>query len=98
MANEEKLRRSGMEPPSNLILESRERLSVSGVTDVESFDENLVSMETSEGMLTVRGSGLHVTRLNLENGELALAGEISALEYDERASARAGLFSRLFGG
>lgn len=97
MGIEEKPRRSGAELPNNLILESRAHLSVTGVTDVESFDENAVSMETSEGMLTVRGSGLHVEKLNLENGELALAGEISSLEYEDRASARGGLLAKLFG-
>lgn len=97
MAMEEKPRRTGAELPNNLILESREHLSISGVADVESFDENLVSMETSEGMLTVRGSGLHVEKLNLENGELALAGEITSLEYEDRAPARGGLFAKLFG-
>lgn len=95
--NEEKTRKIGAELPNNLILEGRAKLSVSGVMDVESFDETVVQMETTEGMLTVRGSGLHMEKLNLENGELALAGEISALEYDDRVSSRTGLLARLFG-
>ncbi len=97
MTNEEKLRRTGAEMQNNVILEGRARLSVSGVVDVESFDETLVLMETSDGMLSVRGSGLHMEKLNLENGELALVGEITALEYDDRVSARTGLLARLFG-
>lgn len=97
MAADDKTRRASVELPGNLILEGRARLSVSGVMDVESFDETLVLMETSDGMLSVRGSGLHMEKLNLENGELALVGEISALEYDDRVSARTGLFARLFG-
>ncbi|NCB29564.1 MAG: sporulation protein YabP [Clostridia bacterium] len=97
MPSEDKARRAGAELPNNLILESRARLSVTGVVDVENFDETVVSMETSEGMLTVRGSGLHVEKLNLENGELALAGEIASLEYEERTNARGGLLAKLFG-
>lgn len=95
MINEEKTHGANM--PNHLILESRERLSVSGVVDVESFDETVVVMETSEGMLTVRGSGLHVSKLNLENGELSLAGQVTAMEYDDRLPGRIGLLARLFG-
>lgn len=94
MANEEKMRAVG---GHTLILEGRERLSLTGVTDVQSFDEELIAMETAEGMLSVRGTGLHVERLSLENGELTLTGEVRALEYDDNIAARGGLFSRLFG-
>lgn len=97
MAIEEKGRRTEMQSQNHVILENRERLSVSGVTDVESYNENDVTMQTSMGMLIVRGSNLHIEKLNLESGELAVMGEISALEYEDRPSARGGLFARLFG-
>lgn len=97
MANEEKLRRAGGELPHNLILEDRAKLSVSGVTDVENFDENTISMVTTEGVLVVRGSDLNVEKLNLENGELLIRGQIDSVEYEDRTSARTGLFGKLFG-
>ncbi|MFR1150324.1 MAG: YabP/YqfC family sporulation protein [Butyricicoccus sp.] len=71
MAQEERSR----EMPHSVILEGREKLTISGVTDVHSFDEEQVLLETVRGMLVVRGQGLHVERLQLEAGELII-GEI----------------------
>ena len=59
MAQEERSR----EMPHSVILEGREKLTISGVTDVHSFDEEQVLLETVRGMLVVRGQGLHVERL-----------------------------------
>lgn len=94
MANDDKARGAGAH---TLVLEGRGRLSLTGVTDVQSFDEELITMETCEGVLAVRGEGLHVERLSLENGELVLTGQVQALEYDEGAPTRGGLLSRIFG-
>ena len=44
----------------NLILEDRQKLSMSGVTDVESFNDTEISLYTSLGELSIRGKGLHV--------------------------------------
>ena len=94
MAAEERNR----EMPHTVILEGREKLSISGVVDVQSFDEEQVLLETVRGMLLVRGQGLHIERLQLEAGELLVQGEVSLLEYDDSVQPRGGLFSRLFGG
>ena len=80
--------------PHNVILENREHLSVSGVSEVISFDENQVSLVTSMGILTVGGQQLHVEKLNLEVGEIAIAGQIEAMVYEELR--RRGFWSRLF--
>ena len=69
---------------------------MTGVTDVTTFDENAIAMETGEGTLTVRGENLHVERLSLDQGELCLTGEVQSLEYDDTTGARGGLFARLF--
>ena len=84
--------------PHTVILEGREKLSISGVVDVQSFDEDQVLLETVRGMLVVRGQGLHVERLQLEAGELIVEGEVGCLEYDDSVQPRGGFFSRLFGG
>ena len=86
------------EMPHTVILEGREKLSISGVVDVQSFDEDQVLLETVRGMLVVRGQGLHVERLQLEAGELIVEGEVGCLEYDDSVQPRGGFFSRLFGG
>ena len=80
-----------------VILEGREKLSVSGVVDVQSFDEEQVLLETVRGMLVVRGQGLHVERLQLEAGELIVQGEIGLMEYDDSVQPRGSLLGRLFG-
>ncbi|MDY3617900.1 sporulation protein YabP [Agathobaculum sp.] len=93
MAGEERMK----DMPHTIILEGREKLSVSGVIDVQSFDEEQVLLETVRGMLVVRGQGLHVERLQLEAGELIVEGEVGCLEYDDSVQPRGGWLSRLFG-
>ena len=93
---EEKNRRT--EWPHNVILEDRSRLSVSGVEDVASFDENAVVLYTSHGLLTVRGTALRVDKLSIEGGELNIEGTVDALQYQDEQPARegGGFWSRLF--
>ena len=85
------------EMPHSIILEDRKKLSVNGVTDVENFDETMIIMQTSKGILTVRGENIHIDKLNLESGELALNGEIYSIDYEDKIVSKGGLFSRMFG-
>ncbi len=80
-----------------LELDGRERLVVSGVEDVERFDENGIVMSTSAGILTVTGEGLHIGKLSLDGGELHVDGRIDSLAYEEPALGGGGLLRRLFG-
>ena len=82
--------------PHQLILEDRRALTVSGVSDVDSFDEVTVTVDTDMGELTVKGEGLHINRLNIETGELTLEGSIQSLTYAEVPSRSGGFFGRLF--
>ncbi len=93
MANDEKYKKA--EVPHTLILEQRSRMSVSGVENVESFDENEVIMYTNQGMLTVSGSDLRIERLTLDGGELGIEGHINGMKYEE-VREKGGVFSRLF--
>ena len=77
-------------------LEQRERLLITGVEDVAGFDENLVVLTTALGELTVRGQGLHMEKIDLDAGQLALRGKLSELSYDDNAPS-GGWWSRLFG-
>ena len=81
--------------PHNIIIENRSKMSISGVSDVENFDENTVVLYTNRGLLTVRGAGLHIERLSLETGELAVEGTIDGIEYSEE-TVNGGFWSRLF--
>lgn len=83
--------------PHGLTLESRQKAVVTGVESVDSFNEQMVVLATTAGTLTLLGAQLHVSRLNLEDGQLLVEGEIDALEYDDRrAAGRGSLLSRLF--
>lgn len=70
-------------PVHNIILEGRKKLSVSGVTDVDRFDENTVLLYTSMGEMTVCGTDLHVNALSVESGEMDVEGDISAIFYGD---------------
>lgn len=83
----------------NLILENRERLSISGVIDVESFNDESVIVDTELGVLIVRGADLHINKLNLDSSELSIEGDIVSCEYSDRDGSRSkgsGFFARMF--
>ena len=85
------------EAAHHIILEEREQLSVSGVEEVESFDENTIVMLTNRGTLIVRGEELHIEKLSLDGGDLKVEGTIDSLTYEDRGRDReGGLFARLF--
>ena len=70
----------------SVTLDRRENISVTGVLDVISFDEEAIVIDTELGILILKGAGLHVNKLNLDNGELEIDGEITALNYEESHS------------
>lgn len=80
-----------------LELVGRERLTVSGVEDVDRFDETGIVMSTSAGMLVISGEELHIGKLALDGGELHVDGRIDSVSYEEDTQGRGGFFSRLFG-
>jgi len=75
----------------------REHLTVSGVEDVERFDETGIVMSTSAGTLVITGEDLHIGKLSLDGGELHVDGRIDSLAYEDEGVGRGGLFGRLFG-
>ena len=87
--------RPGADVLHHIILEGREQLTVSGVEEVESFDENSIVMDTIKGVLIVRGENLHIEKLSLDGGDLKVEGSIDSLTYEERRNAQGGLFARL---
>ncbi len=82
--------------PHSLILEDRKSLVVTGVSDVDSFDEETITVYTDYGELTVKGKLLHVSKLSVETGELILDGQILSLTYTESKSNGTSLLSKLF--
>ena len=69
--------------PHKLQLSERKTLSMTGVTEVVSFDETCVVLQTSLGLLIVQGQQLSLKNLSLDGGQVAVDGTISALSYEE---------------
>ena len=86
----------GLQQPHKLSLDERKKLTVSGVGEVVSFEENAVVLRTSRGTLLVRGQDLHLKTLSLDGGQVAVDGTVTALIYEEPRR-EGGFFSRLLG-
>ena len=82
--------------PHNIVLEDRKHLTVSGVKDVDSFDEMNIVALTTLGEMTVNGTNLRINRFSTDVGELAIDGDICAITYSENAREQGGFFSRIF--
>ena len=70
----------------NLILENRGKLSISGVLDVLSFDDQVVMVETELGLLKVKGENLRINKLSIDTSEVMVEGTISLLSYSNKES------------
>ena len=82
--------------PHKLTLNERSSLSMTGVTEVVSFDDSTVILHTALGTLVVQGRDLQLKTLSPDGGQVAVAGNVSALIYEEPRSS-ASLWHRLFG-
>ncbi|MEG6520646.1 sporulation protein YabP [Desulfotomaculum sp. 1211_IL3151] len=71
-----------------LTIEGRKTLQLEGVQHVGSFDEQEITLDTNMGFLQLRGEGMHITHLNLDEGSLVVEGYINGLEYIEGKSTR----------
>ena len=85
----------GLPAPHHVVIEDRKSLTVSGVEDVERFDENTIVLSTSRGAMVVAGENLHIEKLSLDGGDLEVDGDIDSVSYEEENVARGGFLSRL---
>lgn len=69
----------------NLILESREKLNITGALDVLSFDDQIVIVQTHLGLLTVKGEDLRISKLNIDSEEVIVDGNISSMGYSDKS-------------
>ena len=83
--------------PQRIELSGRDSLTVSGVEDVDRFDETEIVMNTSLGVLVVTGDSLHIGKLSLDGGELQVDGRVEALTYEEQQAPRGSWLTRLLG-
>ena len=83
----------------NLVLENRQKLSISGVIDVLSFDDQVVIVETELGLLTIKGENLRINKLSIDTSEVVVEGEIYNLAYSENNlndKKTSGIFNKIF--
>ena len=91
---EEKLGRKHM-----LTLIDRERLSITGVTEVFSFDEEVIELETGKGYLDIKGDGLHIIKMNIDDGEVIVEGTVEEMIYHSnqgQGKKKGAIMSKLF--
>ena len=80
-----------------LHVENRERVVATGVEEVDSFNDVEINFVTDFGYVTVTVNDLHINRLNLEDGQLIVEGEINGIAYSgEGENQQSGFFSRIF--
>lgn len=81
----------------NVIMENREKVVITGIIDIHSFDDELVLTETEMGILTIKGKDLKMNKLNLDNTELVVEGQIGMLQYNDIDSVKkGGMFNKIF--
>ena len=83
----------------SVVIDNRERVTVSGVEDVDSFNEAEVILVTEAGYITISGQDLHINRLNLDEGQLIVEGYIMGMDYSDHEQLRnkgGGFLSRIF--
>lgn len=83
----------------NLILENRGKLSISGVLDVLSFDDQVVILETELGLLTVKGENLRINKLSIDTSEVIVEGDIASLAYSDNKNvekSKGSIISKIF--
>lgn len=86
-----------LQMPHKLTLNARSSLSMTGVTEVVSFDDSAVILRTELGTLVVQGRDLQLKTLSVEGGQVAVEGNVSALIYEEPRQQKGGWMNRLFG-
>ena len=85
-------------PKSNIILENRKKLTLTGAEEVICFDDEKILLNTKLGFLTIKGSELKMNKLDVQNGDLIIVGNISSIVYSgkELKKEKENIISRLF--
>ena len=86
---------SNIKTVHNLIMENRKNLSMSGVDKVINFDDNIVVLNTQMGEMTIKGEKLHISKMDVDTGDLSVTGNIIGLIYNE-TSRGGSVIKRLF--
>lgn len=81
----------------NVILENREKVSLTGIKDVLSFDDEIVILESELGILSIKGTDLRVNKISVESGDVIVEGSVRVIEYSDKGPIqKQGLINRIF--
>ena len=84
MINDDKKNGLNSNIMQNLVMQNREKITITGVNDVLSFDDQIVILETSLGLLTIKGENLRINKLSLDSEEVIIDGDINIVSYSEK--------------
>lgn len=81
----------------NILLENRSKMTITGVEQVDSFNDNTIVLRTIKGGITIKGEELNIGQLNLENGNVKIDGVINGIIYNNKdSSTKAGIMGKIF--
>lgn len=80
----------------NIVIEDRTNIAISGVEQVDSFNENTIILSTIKGGISIKGEGLNVSKLNLDEGNVKITGVINSLTYISKEGAPKNLMGKIF--
>ena len=80
----------------NVVIEDRNHISISGVDQVDSFNDNTIILSTIKGGLSIKGEGLNVSKLNLDDGNVKITGLINSVTYISKEGAPKNLMGKIF--
>ena len=82
------------QPEHTMQLSNRKILALTGISDVISFDETLVTLTCNESIMSIEGEKMRVLRMDVDSGDLAIEGKINAVSYIDKRTRKNGLFSK----
>lgn len=80
----------------NVVIEDRNRISITGVEQVDSFNENTIILLTIKGGITIKGEDLNISKLNLDEGNVRITGLINSFTYNNKELVSKNLISKIF--
>ena len=80
----------------NIMVEDREKMTVTGVEQVESFNDNTIVLTTVKGGMTIKGEGLNISKLNLDDGSVKIEGKINGVNYMTKDATPKNIMGKIF--
>lgn len=80
----------------NILIEDRSRINITGVEQVDSYNDNTIVLSTVKGGISIKGEGLNISKLNIDDGSLNISGSINSLTYISKEGAPKNFMGRIF--